>query len=469
MKNRIKAPVMAMMAAFTLSGCNLLDVDNPNSLVEESIRQLAAANGVANGSLQLASEAIADVWEGPAVTGDELYWIGSRDAWGQLDQGFISNGENEFTDAAFPTLGRGVWMAQNAVEILAGHVADNPGVDEIEKDYGRTLMFRGMILMVTAESQDDMTFSWKMVDGPPVSSGNATIGNPEGSPIAVPTMVAVMDLAITSLTDAMGIFNGLGEDELATIAQALRARAYHSRVIMQARDAVGGALAFPNATADAAAVIADVGNGSDWTYNLAYSSASNSCDMCGNVNDRKENQVDLSLVTVDASNDIDGIRLQDPIDGVDDPSLVKALNQWKGGSYLNSGNQYPDLTVVNERLMHLILAEDELANGNSAGFETHINHIRDMDGSTDFVSGGAGMPTDVAMLQHMRRVNTVLMGLRLQDMYRWGLAPATASGSASSAVWAPGSDAVQRRGSMLPITIIEVRANCYLNGQGCGS
>jgi hypothetical protein len=29
------------------------------------------------------------------------------------------------------------------------------------------------------------------------------------------------------------------------------------------------------------------------------------------------------------------------------------------------------------------------------------------------------------------------------------------------------SDAVQRPGSMLPITLIEVRANCHLNGLGC--
>jgi uncharacterized protein (DUF2237 family) len=62
------------------------------------------------------------------------------------------------------------------------------------------------------------------------------------------------------------------------------------------------------------------------------------------------------------------------------------------------------------------------------------------------------------MLQHTRRVNTLFMGLRLQDMYRWGL---------TDAKWQSGSGAVSTPGVMLPITIIEVRANCYLNGQGC--
>lgn len=457
MMNRIKAPLMAVASVFVLSGCNLLDVDNPNSLVEESIRLEAAANGVANGSLQLLSEAVADVWEGPAVASDELYWIGSRDAWGQLDQGFVSNPENEFTDGAFPSLGRAAWMSQNAVEILEGHFTESG--DAFRLDYGRALMFRGITMMVVAETQDDMTFSFKMVDGPPVSSGNAAIGS-EGQ-LAVPSMLAVMDLAIQSYTDAIGHFTAEGETDLVTTATALRARARMSRVIMQNRSTVGGALAMPTAAADAATVLADVG-GSDWTFNLTYSSASAGCGMCGNVNDRKENQIDLSLVTVNASNDIDGINLQDPVSGNDDLALISRLQQWKGGAFDDAGDQYNDLTLVSERMLHLIVAEDALAGG-TGDFETSINAIRDLDGEVAFTSGGA--VSDMDMLMHSRRVNTLLTGLRLQDMYRWDISPGATSDPAAR--WAPASDAVQRRGSMLPITIIEIRANCYLNGLGC--
>lgn len=457
MMNRIKAPLTAVASVLVLSGCGLLDVDNPNSLVEESIRLEAAANGVANGSLQLLSEAVADVWEGPAVAADELYWIGSRDAWGQLDQGFVSNPENEFTDGAFPTLGRSVWMAQNAVEILQGHF-DTSG-DAFRTDLGRSLMFRGMILMVTAESQEDMTFSFKQTDGPPVSSGSAAIGS-EGQ-LAVPTMLSVMDLAIQSYTDAIGHFTAEGETDLVTNATALRARAYMSRVIMQNRAAVGGALAMPMAAADAATVLADVG-GSDWAFNLGYSSASSGCGMCGNVNDRKENQIDLSLVTVDDANDIDGINLVDPVSGVDDLALISRLQQWKGGAFDDAGDAFNDLTVVSERILELIVAEDALAGG-TGDFEASINNIRDLDGEVAFVSGGA--VSDMDMLMHTRRVNTLLTGLRLPDMYRWDIAPGATSDPAAR--WAPASDAVQRRGSMLPITIIEIRANCYLNGQDC--
>ena len=50
------------------------------------------------------------------------------------------------------------------------------------------------------------------------------------------------------------------------------------------------------------------------------------------------------------------------------------------------------------------------------------------------------------------------MGLRLQDMYRWGL---------TMPEWDAQSAAITAPGTMLPITIIEIRANCYLNGLGC--
>jgi starch-binding outer membrane protein, SusD/RagB family len=465
MKNRIKAPVMAVAVTFALSGCGLLDVDNPNSLVEESIQQEASANGVANGSLQLMSEALADVWEGPGVTSDELYWIGSRDAWGQLDNGFISNPENEFTDAAFPTLGRAAWMSQNAVEILTGHFTNSGAA--FQTDLGRSLMFRGVVMMVIAESQADMTFSYKMVDGAAVSSGAATIGS-EGQ-IAVPTMDAVMGLAISSFDEAVTHFTAQGETDLLMNTRALRARAYMSREIMAARSTPNAATALPfaNAIADANAVLASAGN-ADYMFNLSYSAASSGCAMCGNINDRKENQIDLSLVTVDASNDINGINLDDLVSGEDDLALISRLNQWKGGSYLDSGDAFPDLTVTSARLMQLILAEADLAGGGGgpgSPFETAINAIRSMDGEVPFVSGAVGGPTDMAMLQHTRRVNTVLMGLRLPDMYRWDIAPGPESDAAAR--WAPGSDADARPGSMLPITIIEIRANCNLNSTGC--
>ena len=177
--------------------------------------------------------------------------------------------------------------------------------------------------------------------------------------------------------------------------------------------------------------------------------------MASWVNDRKENQIDLSIATVDDQNDINGIALQDPIDGVDDPAVIKWLNQWKGGSYLDKGGVYPPLTLTSARMMHLILAENALAGGDSNGFAMHINHIRALDGVTPY----SGQISEMEMLQHTRRVNVMLQGLRLADMYRWGI---------TDPQWQGASAALSQPGTMLPISIIELRANCHLNGLGCG-
>ena len=83
MKNRIKAPAIAVAAMVALSGCDgLLDVDNPNALVEESIKLEAAANGVVNGSLNRISNGISDVWEGYLVASDELALPDIVEGWG---------------------------------------------------------------------------------------------------------------------------------------------------------------------------------------------------------------------------------------------------------------------------------------------------------------------------------------------------------------------------------------------------
>ena len=450
MINRFKTPALALVATTVLSGCvgGLLDVDNPNNLVEESIRLEAAANGVVNGSLRLVSAAVADIWEGPAVVADELYWTGSRDAWGQLDNGFIGDPLNEFTDAAFPSLGRGVWMAQNAVDILEEHVSNNPGVDSFARDLHRAQFFNGIVLTVTGESQEDMTFSNKREDSPPVGPGQ---------------MFTVLDRAISNLDAAVSGFAALGESDLETAARAVRARAHMSRAIwdeLNPTATVGTAISFAAALADANAVITAVG-GSDWQYNLNYSAASISCDMCGNVNSRGENQWDQSLVEntgPGASGRTGVVTLLDPVGGEPDLAVATALAQWGGDQYGGG------LTIVSERLMRLIVAEDALAGGDTGTFASQINAIRDLEGYVD----GAGDPAPyvyaagnaVEALTHHRRVNTLFMGLRLQDMYRWGL---------SDPLWQSGSEAVNNAGQMLPITIIECRANSNLDGVTCAT
>ena len=441
MKNRnIKAWVAPLLVAFALGGCDILDVNNPNSLVEEDIRSEAAASAVVNGSLTLVSSSVSQSWQPYLVASDEMRWIGSRDAWLSLDLGFVDDPLNEFIDGPFPAMGQGRWMSDEAIEILTEHQANNPSTG-IKTDLARAYLYSGIMYMVIGEIQEDFAFSDKTESGAPIGPDN---------------MYQVLDGAIERFSTAISGFNEVGATDMALQAKALRARARQSRAIwdvINPSPSGDGLVSSAEAGADAADVLANVA--ADWTFNLTFSSASRSNSMASWVNDRKENQIDLSIATVDDQNDINGIALQDPIDGVDDPAVIKWLNQWKGGSYLDKGGIYPPLTLASARMMHLILAENALKSMDSSAFATHINHIRALDGLTPY----DGQISEMEMLQHTRRVNVMLQGLRLADMYRWGI---------KDPKWQGASAASGSPGTMLPISIIEIRANCHLNGLGCG-
>ena len=342
-----------------LASCDLLDVKNPNDLVEDDIRQRAAANAVVNGTLTLVASSISQSWQPYLVASDEMYWIGSRDAWQSLDQGAVGDPYNEFIDGPFPAMGQARWMADEAIEILTEHRDANPSDTIIRRDLARANLYAGIMYMVIGEIQEDFAFSDKRESGAPVGPEN---------------MDQVLEDAVTRLTAAVDGFRAINETDMAMEAMAVRARAHQSLAIWNAINpspSGNGLVSSSAAATDAAAVItAAGGNVADWTFNLGYSATSANNSMAAWVNDRKENQIDLSIVTVNSANDIDGIALKDPIDDVDDPVVVKWLNQWKGGSYLSKGGVYPPMTIASTRLMHLILAENALAGGGSGTFRT---------------------------------------------------------------------------------------------------
>lgn len=476
MTNRIKALPVVVAVVVALSGCNLLDVNNPNSLTEESVQLPAAANGVANGSLRKLADAVSEVWQTTGVSSDEFFWTGSRDGWNTLDQGAFDEPRNEFLDAVFPELGTAVWMGAEAIEILELHVADNPTDTDFQLDLARAYFFNGMALLVTGETQEDMTFSDKMTDGPPIGPAN---------------MYTVLDDAIANLTEAVDRFTTLGETSLVTAARAVRARAYMSRAIwdeINPTATVGGAIAFTSAAADAQAVLTALQAGGtsnpDYRYELGFSASASACSMCDWINNRGENQVNDDLIALTISGtgfngrrtdpdsvaaeladpgytggpvrvvagDVVNVILEDPYTGNMDPTVKVMVDRFPS-------TQYGPLVMASSRLMRLILAEHELATGGAGDpeFVGHINAIRAFDGEVAYVSGGAA--ADLEILQHERRINTLFMGLRLPDMFRWGI---------QDARWQSTNTAITSPGELFPITIVEQRANCHLNGLTCG-
>ena len=135
--------------------------------------------------------------------------------------------------------------------------------------------------------------------------------------------------------------------------------------------------------------------------------------------------------------------LMDPIEGALDTRYKALVDE-----FLAAG-AYSPVILVSERGLRLMLAEAALAGGDMAGFTEHVNMIRE---GLDGLTGYSGQIPAMDMLQHERRVNLFLQYKRLQDHYRFGV---------PSTNWLAGSPAMTTPGTMLPITRIEIQANCH--------
>ena len=413
------------MAAL-LGACDLLEVDNPNALVQADIEKVAAAAAAVNGSQALVSSGIASMYAPFSTVGDEITWVGSRDAWNELNQGTPDNSGNEFADGAFPSIAQARWMANFAVTLMEGHVSEDAGNSELQDQLARANLYAGVVYSTIAQMFDDFAFSDRTEPGPLIGPAN---------------MSQVFDQAIAYYTAAMA-----GGGVTAERAQAGRAQAYHQKAIWGLLNPAGSTPGNPlvndaNANSDAAAVLGSV-SGSDWAYRFQYSAATVTNSLSWQVNERVELQIGPDYATRHA----DGLdhELMDPIEEALDTRYKNRADEFLAGS----GGTSP-LTVVGERGLHLILAESALASGDEAGFTEHVNAIREgLDGLTAY----SGQIPASEMLQHERRVNLFLQYKRLQDHYRFGV---------PSSNWLPGSPAMTTPGTMLPITRIEIEANCH--------
>ena len=101
MRKRIYSPLVLGLA-LSVGACDLLDVENPNNLVQSDVENIAAANAAVNGAQGTLIRAWSRMIGSYSTTADEFTWIGSRDAWNTLNNGIITDPANEFVDENFP-------------------------------------------------------------------------------------------------------------------------------------------------------------------------------------------------------------------------------------------------------------------------------------------------------------------------------------------------------------------------------
>ncbi len=448
------APLLALCIAVSVVGCDsLIDVENPNNVVEDDFNAPVAANAVVNGALFEVQNGFAGELGPYSIAGDEIEWSGSRDAWQELMFGEVRNPFNEFTDAFFDEMAVGRWMVDKAIEILEGHDASGDLLDR--EDLARAYLFSGIMYVIIADWFDDFAFSDRQEPSPAIGPSN---------------MGSLYDTAIGRLDQGLAITSS---GDLGLRLMAMRARAKHAQSVW---NMIGdnatlsyttsptithpsgtahqiivvpntGLVSNPAAAADAQSAL-DMQSG-DWRYDFVYTSSTLSSQF-GEWNfERQENRVSDSYGWPAASNVIiDSIRLRDLVDDIPDPRII----QWVLVE-LQPNNQFLRHPQLSARGMHLIIAEHELAtNGATAAFASSINAVRAFGGVSDWTAASGVSGRDI--LIHERRVNLFLQGRRLNDMYRFGIA---------SPRWNPTFEAFSAPGVFLPISIREIRANCHLS------
>lgn len=435
--------VGTLMLAALVTGCGgLFDVENPNNIKGEDIGLVEAANSVVNGAYGTVAKGLAASLGVYSPITDEITYIGSRDAWGDLNTGIVSNPQNEFLNVAFPFIAQGRWMADEAIKLMEQHQADGVLRDPVL--LARAYLYGALAYITIADTWDDFALSDRSEASPPV--GEAGMGD-------------LYDQAIDYLSAGLPIAQSEGRDDLQRTMTALRARAHHGRAVWDMLNPAGSVPGNPlvsNASAvqDARAFLAMNGSDEGWRYTITLANndmvPGGEITLGHNMNDRAELQFGADYVDTDPNDpaSITAIALMDPVDGIPDPVVSDKIMEFQDAFI------YTPITVVSAREMHLIIAEGALADGNTAEAVQEMNLVRSLDGLTAYDPVTSG-PTPLEMLQHERRVNLFLENRRLADMYRFGV---------QSQYWTPTADAVTTPGMLLPIPQVELLSNCYIAG-----
>jgi hypothetical protein len=421
----------AVSAVALLAGCSgLLDVKNPNNVVEDALTEAGAATAIANGAGATVTRALTAILSPYGAVTDELTYVGSRDAYGYADRGEVSDPFNEFADAAFPEMAEARWTSAVAVERLKTFNNATPSLLADKNDLARALLYESIIFTSIGEMFDDFVIdAHKEVAGPPICEGN---------------MAIVFDSAIAQATEGLAVA-GLTKDNKIRLL-AMRARAKHSKAIWAKLNGSGGApattpVASPlvndaGADADAAAALTEIGAGVDYKFKLTPQTVTLGFPVVGNdLNNRlelragdsqagtpsstcRDTTCDSWVVPSAAGNTIASVKYQDPVSNIVDPVFLANLTECCMKGTQNGQGDLVPITIISAREMLLIRAEHALASGNTAGFTSFINQIRAFNST---LTPYAGTPAPQAMLIHTRFVNLFNQGKRLMDMHRFGI------------------------------------------------
>lgn len=428
----------ALFLLVAATGCgDILEVDNPNSLVESDLNNPSAANAMANGVEASLTRALGTMLAPYSTATGELTWIGSRNGWGQLDNGTVSNNQNEFSDAAFPYLAEARWQTDDFISRLETFRSE--GNLPNDSDLARVYLYGAVAYTTIAD----------MFENYPIDSD----GREGAPPVGEENMVQLYDTALTYIDNGLSL--ATSGSALETNLLGMRARALYSRALWQKVNPGGQVNTddplVNSADAVAAAQAALDAMSEDYVYELVLTSSSPDLvvvdlSMALQVNNRAELGFGPTYVdpnpdgTYDPSDTSSSVIFEDAITEEVHPYVKATIDQFV------AAGQFANIPVVTAREMRLILAEAALAGNSSLDFATQINALRDLDGLPAY-DGSGDASFERELLVNSRQANLFLQGRRLADHYRF---------EDPAPEWTPARDTP---GTFFPITITEIRAN----------
>ncbi|MGQ0640117.1 MAG: RagB/SusD family nutrient uptake outer membrane protein [Gemmatimonadaceae bacterium] len=362
---------------------------------------------------------------------------GSRENWGLLDAGDVSDPVNEYTDAAYPFMSEVRWTSGYTIAKLEEF--DKAGMLRNRLDLARSYISAGIVFLTIADMYDDFIVASDRIH--------------PAAPIGEANMVSLYDSAAAYLGKAVAIATALNNADFRSQALGLRARAHFSKAVWRTLKPARSVPANPlindnNANADATAALALMAA----TYRLRLTPTNANTgtnNFASEMNSRQEIRAGGDYINPDPSRNnltplagLAGIKLRDPATNQADPVVAKAIDEC---CRVSSGLQV-GVTVTSAKEMQLILAEAALAGNNLSAMRTRINAVRRVDALPAW-DGVTPAPRD--MLIHSRRVNLFLQGGRLHDLYRFGL---------KADRWLPTSVSA-RKACFFPIAFIERQSN----------
>jgi len=435
--NTMKKTFILIASIIMFLGCSL-DANNPNNLLEEQLG-VSAFSPMVNGLEGVTIRAYGNILAPYSVASDEMIWIGSRDAWQQLNFGNVDNINNEFVDAAFFYVAEARYWADDVIARGEEFSTSNAFSDKNRTDLARAYWYGAITYMVIADMFDDFVVGSVKTEGAP--------------PVGPSNMGSLYDTAVSYLDKALALNAGLTDALKATKARAIFSKGVWGKTNpVNTGDPLVNASSAASLAAEALSALGD-----DFSVNLITSGSApdtvGGLDIAGEVNDRLEMRLsDTYVISSDAKrpdaigdgNPATTVSMMDPIDNIADPALYNNVVNF------TAPGLYPEYPVVSGREMLLIIAESALASGDNDTFTTNINKLRALDGLTPY-SGQIGAQD---LLEHSRRVNLFLQGRRLSDHYRF---------ASPSEYWISSSPAINSPGSFLPITISEIQSNENIN------